>query len=245
MLLIVLILAIGSAAQAKFTIEVHFGTSSTATSILEISQAGYPDVVIPGVRYETRAWLPVTSLPLVTQNYYSARLGYYLKPAISNKPDLGFELELLHDKVYYVSGHDPDHVVQHFELSDGVNYLMLNGVVRYPFEVSPAYPRGRTQILARAGAGPVVSAPASTIRGQGQGHDLHGTGQAYELAGFGFQVAAQARQFLLPWLAFSFETKYTYSSPSQSIADGMSRTYLPTMHVNFGLTFTPGQQNAG
>lgn len=197
-------------------------------------------MVINDVRYETRAWVRGTTLALVTQNYYAARVGYYRMPARDRTFDLGIELELLHDKAHYVSGDDPGKVVQHFELTDGINYLLLNGVARYPLSVAADYPNGRAQLLLRGGVGPVITAPASTIRGRGQGHDLHGTGRGYEFAGFGFQVAAQARQFIAPTLALSLEGKYTYSSPSQTIADGMSRTWLPTLHINFGVSFAPG-----
>src|SRR5690606_10449742 len=99
------------------------------------------------VRYETRAWVPTTSLALLTQNYYDVRLGYFLEPAAEQRPGFGVELELLHDKIYYVSGDDPGGIVQIFELSDGINYLLLNGVLRYPFGVTEQFPHGRTQVL--------------------------------------------------------------------------------------------------
>jgi hypothetical protein len=234
------ILLLAGSSQAGMTFDLHFGTSAKPPTTLEITQAGHADAVITGVHFETRPWEPFATLALITQNYYGFRIGHHARPASDHSFDLGIELELLHDKAYYVSGNDPEQVVQHFELSDGVNYLLLNGVARYPVDVGPGYPNGRTQLLVRAGAGPVITAPASTIRRQGHGHDLHGTGEAYEFAGFGYQLAAQARQFILPALALSLEGKYTYSSPSQSIANGRARTYLPTVHINVGLSFAPG-----
>ena len=226
--------------HAQFSVDVHFGTSGKFVTTLDIRQAGFPDVTIRDVHYETRSWNPDTSLLQLTENYYSLRVGYMFGPAVENRPGFGVELELLHDKIYYVSGTDPLGVVQHFELSDGLNYLMLNAVMRYPFEVSDEFPRGRTQVLARAGGGPVISAPASTIRGQPHGHELHGTGEPYELAGFGFQIAGQVRRFVLPWLALSFEAKYSHSQPTQTIAGGTAQTYLSTIHFNFGATFAFG-----
>lgn len=233
-------LLLGGNAQADVIIEWHFGNSIKPTSTLEISQAGYDDVVITDVRYETRPWSPRTNLANFTQNYYGVRVAYHPLPLQPQTIDLGVEIEILHDKAYFVSGEDPGNVVQHFELSDGVNYLLLNAVGRYPIDISEEFPNGRTQILGRGGMGIVYTAPASTIRGRELGHDLHGTNRGYDFAGLGFQVAAQVRQFILPWLALSTEGKYTYSSPGQYIADGRAKTYLPTFHINVGLSFVPG-----
>lgn len=235
---IVLLLSSG-AAHADVIIEFHLGNSARPTTTLEISQEGHDDVVITNVRYETRAWVQGTDLSNFTQNYYGLRVAYHPLPAQPQTIDLGVEFELLHDKAYYVSGDDPDDVVQHFELSDGVNYLLLNATGRYPIDISEEYPNGRTQVLGRAGMGFVISAPASTIRGQSQGHDLHGSYRGYDFAGLGFQVSAQTRQFILPWLALSTEGKYTYSTPRQEIANGTAKTYLPTFHLNVGLSFVP------
>lgn len=238
-LAVIALLTLG-AAHARFSVDVHFGTSGKFVTTLDIHQEGYPDVTIRDVHYETRSWNPDMSLFRLTENYYSLRVGYMFSPAVSATPGFGMELELLHDKIYYVSGTDPLGIVGHFELSDGLNYVLLNAVMRYPFEVSSDYPHGRTQVLARAGAGPVISAPASTIRGRRHGHELHGTGDPYELAGFGFQIAGQVRRFVLPWLAFSFEAKYSHSQPSQTIAGGTAQTYLSTIHFNFGASFAFG-----
>ena len=228
------------AAFANVTIEIHFGNSAKPLTTMEISQEGHEDVVITDVHYETHPWVPNTNLANFTQNYYGVRVAYHPLPVLPRTIDLGFEFELLHDKAYYTSGYDPDGVVQHFELSDGVNYLLVNAVGRYPFGISDEFPNGRTQLLARAGMGVVVTAPASTIRGRELGHELHGTYRGYDYAGLGFQVAAQARQFILPWLAISTEGKYTYSSPKQYIAGGTAKTYLPTFHLNVGLSFVTG-----
>lgn len=229
-------------AYADVTIEFHLGSSAKPPTSLSIRQDGHQPTAVTDVHYETRPWVRGTTLTTLTQNYYGVRVGYHPRPARDRAPNLGIELELLHDKAYYVRGRDPGGVVQHFELSDGVNYLLVNGAVRYPLDASPSFPQGRTQLLARAGLGPVVTAPASTIRGLPQGHDLHGTFGGYEFAGFGFQVAGQLRQFVLPWLALSTETRFTYSRPTQSIAEGSATTSLPTFHLNLGVTFAPGRR---
>lgn len=237
-LLLVPLLA-ANLAMAQLTLEMHLGTSAKPPTTLEIRQEGHPTTTIGNVRYETRAWVPGTTLATLTQNYYSVRVGYHPRPAREGAIDFGVELELLHDKAYYVSGDDPDGVVQHFELSDGINYLLLNAVARRSIGVTPDFPHGRLQLLTRVGAAPVVTAPSSTIRGRPQGHDLHGTGRGYQLAGFGLQAAVQVRRFVLPWLALSAEGKFTYSATRQRIADGTAATRLPTFHIDLGLTFVP------
>lgn len=233
---LLLLLAPVSGARAQLTLDIHTGTSGKFITELVINQRGYPETTIGNVVYETKPWLPSASLLLLTQNYYDVRLGYFLSPAVNRTPGFGVELELLHDKIYYVSGDDPTGVVDYFELSDGVNYLLLNGVLRYPLQVSAEFPHGRLQLLGRLGFGPVISAPASRIRGQEHGDTVHGTWDAYEWAGLGVGLGAQLRYFVLPWLAASVETRYTYSEPVQSIANGTAQTFLPTLHFNFGLS---------
>lgn len=98
-----------------------------------------------------------------------------------------------------------------------------------------AFPRGRVQVVGRVGAGPVITKPASTIRGEELGHDIHGPLTGYELAGFGGQAAAQVRVFLTPWLTTGMETKLSYPDVTQRIAGGTSRTTLPSAHLTFGL----------
>ena len=223
---------------AQFNLDIHTGTSGKLFTRLVIDQEGFPVTVIDDVQYETRPWLPASSLFLLTQNYYDVRVGYFMRPVDGTGPDFGIELELLHDKIYYVSGDDPDRIVGYFELSDGVNYLLLNGALRWPYLESDEYPGGRLQVVTRLGFGPVITAPASRIRGREHGSTLHGSWNAYEYAGMGFGLGTQLRWFVLPWLALSGEMRYTYSEPVQSIAGGTAQTFLPTLHFNFGLSFS-------
>lgn len=238
LLVFVLVLASSAFAQGRWSVELYTGTSFKPPTTLEIRQQGHPDAVIGDVRYETRPWLPFESLTLLTENYYLLRVGYQFAPV---RPELrfGVEVEFLHDKAYYVSGDDPDGVVQHFELSDGLNTLLLNGVATVPFLVEEGYPDGRGQLIGRVGIGPVITKAATTIRDQEHGYDLQGRLAGYDVTGPGFAAAVQARWFMEPWLTMGVETKLSYAATTSRIASGFAATNVPALHVVFGFGVHP------
>lgn len=225
-------------AQGRWSVELYTGTSFKPPTTLEIRQDGHPDAVIGDVRYETRPWLPFESLTLLTENYYLLRVGYQFAPV---RPELrlGVEVEFLHDKAYYVTGDDPDGVVQHFELSDGLNTLLLNGVATVPILAEEGYPDGRGQLIGRVGVGPVITKPAATIRDLEYGHDLQGRLAGYDVTGPGLAAAVQARWFLEPWLTMGVETKLSYAATTSRIADGFATTNVPALHIVFGFGVHP------
>jgi hypothetical protein len=222
---------LSSFAFAEFTIDVYTGTSFYQPSWLEISQEGYETVVVDGVQYRTNPW---SDFPNITGNYFGVRYGYF--PERSAR--FGIELEHLHSKAIYTSGNDPEGIVQHFEVTDGMNFVMVNGVFRLADDFSATYPFGADQLLFRVGVGPTISKPASTIRGQADGYENTGVLlKGYALAGVGGQVAMQYKRFVLPWLAYSFEYKFTYTHATVPIAEGSVVTPLAAGHVVFGLSF--------
>jgi hypothetical protein len=221
----------------SWTFEIHTGTNLKAPSSLRIQQDGHPDAYIDDVRYETHPWVKFQSLAGLTENYYGLRIGYYPGPLSLETWGVGYEIELLHDKVYYLSGDDPDRVVQHFELSDGLNQVMFNIAGRYPLLSTPEYPNGYLHLVARVGAGPVITAPASEIRGLQSGTRTHmGTEGFYWLAGFGMQTSVQARLFFSPYVALSTEIKGTFTDTNNLIANGIASTTIYSVHFNVGLT---------
>jgi hypothetical protein len=226
-----LVVLLSSYGFAETTLDVYTGTSFYMPSQLEIRQEGYDTVVVAGVQYRTEPW---SDFPNITGNYFGVRLGYF--PESSN---FGIELEHLHSKAIYVIGNDPEGIVQHFEVTDGMNFVMVNGVFRLTDNFSAAYPFGAEQLLFRVGVGPTISKPASTIRGQADGYENTGVLlKGYALAGVGGQVAMQYKQFMLPWLAYSFEYKFTYTHATVPIADGYVVTPLAAGHAVFGLSFS-------
>jgi hypothetical protein len=223
----------------NWTIEVHTGTSFKAPSSITVKQEGHPVTKIDGVRYETKAWINAESIAGLTENYYSVRVGYYPEDAKPGIWGVGYEVELLHDKAYYISGSgdDPEGVIQHFELSDGLNMGLVNLVGRYPFYASEHYPDGQFQWLLRGGMGPVITAPATKIRGLESGTRSHkGTDAYYWFAGWGVQASTQLRLFLIPQVALSSEIKLTAADTSNRIAGGTAETFVTGAHITFGVT---------
>ena len=216
---------------AQVTIDIHTGNAFKLTTDMFIVQDGFEPTVITGVRFETRPWrLPFR---FTFDNYYQVRVGYYGP----DEPHFGVEAEFIHDKAFFSSGNDPDRVVQHFELSDGVSFALVNVVARYGLLTSPDFPDGRVHLLGRGGMGPVIVKPASTIRQRRDGHDIQGQLTGYSIGGLGLQAGAQVKVFVFPWLATSLEYKLTHTNVTAPIADGTARMSLTGNHFLFGLSF--------
>jgi hypothetical protein len=237
LLLLTLLLAVGVAAGQEWTLDILTGTSVHAPNDLIVVQQGHDAVTIEDARYRTHAWVNASSLVGLTENYYAVRIGYFPDRARLGTVDVGYEIELLHDKAYYQSGVDPDGVIERFELSDGLNQVLANVVIRYPLLEDEGAPDGRLHLLARAGVGPAVTAPASVVRGLEDGTRTHlGTESYYWLAGPSLQVAGQARWYLTRFLATSLEVKGTLAHTVNPIADGYARAAFAGLHVDVGLT---------
>ncbi len=225
------------ASAGNWTIEVHTGNGlKPVPSTMYIRQTGHPDVLVTDVRYETRPFSDLTSVLGLTENYYGLRVGYYPQTAVVGTWDQGFEVEFVHDKAYFVSGTGGGGVVNHFELSDGHNYLLANVTTRYALLGAEDMPAGRLHTVLRAGVGPVITAPTSVIRGQRHNTRDDGTDVAYFLAGWGVQAAVQLRYFITPWYAFSLESKLSGAATTNTIANGTVTTWIPTVHINVGFT---------
>lgn len=232
-----LLLGLGASFAQEWTLDVLTGTSVHAPNDLVVDQEGYGTVTIEDARYRTYAWVNASSLAGLTENYYAVRIGYFPDGARLGSVDVGYEVELLHDKAYYQSGDDPEGVVERFELSDGLNQVLANVVVRLPLLPDEGLPDGRLHLLARVGVGPAVTAPASVVRGLEDGTRTHlGTGSYYWLAGPSLQVAGQARWYLTRFLATGVEVKGTLAHTVNPIADGYARAAYAGLHVNVGLT---------
>jgi hypothetical protein len=237
LLVVVAALVAGVVQAQEWTLDVLTGTSVHAPNDLVVFQEGYGAVTIQDARYRTNAWVNASSLLGLTENYYAVRVGHFPSAARLGRVDVGYELELLHDKAYYQGGVDPDGIVERFELSDGLNQLLANVVVRYPLLGDEGMPDGRLHLLARAGVGPAITAPASVVRGLEDGTRTHlGTEGYYWLAGPGLQVAGQARWYLTRFLATSVEVKGTLAHTVNPVADGWARAAFAGLHVDLGLT---------
>jgi hypothetical protein len=149
--------------------------------------------------------------------YYGVRVGYFFgdEPA-----RFGLALEFFHFKIVGETGETRrisgtirgdavdtripvNSVVQQFSIENGVNYLMLDAIVRHGFLVDDEdYPHGRLQLYAGAGAGPVVTYTYGTVGGE-----RRSTG--YELGGPGMQAFAGIRLLLFRYVGLLVEGKYS------------------------------------
>lgn len=238
LLLVLVLTTLGHAFAEDFTFEVHTGNSAHAPNTLIVHQAGHDPVSITGATYTTRPFLPVDSLIGLTEDYYSLRVGYFAQDASQGEWDFGVELEFLHDKAYYEGGDDPDKVVRYFELSDGLNQLMLNVVARFPLLADETVPGGRLHLVGRAGIGPAITAPASVVRGLQSGTRTHMAPEVfYVMAGPSAQASAQVRYYVTPSFALSIEGKATIAHTRNTIAEGYASATFHGLHWNVGVTF--------
>lgn len=123
-------------------------------------------------------------------------------------------------------------------MSDGLNQVFVNLALRTPLWPDAEFPQGRLHLLVRAGAGPVVTAPASDVRGRVAGTRSHlGDEGFFWLAGPGAQLSLQGRYFVAPWLALSAEAKATAAVTRNLIADGFIDGAFHRAQFNLGLTF--------
>ncbi len=222
------LLACASAHAGSWSFEVSTGTSAKLPNTLSVVQEGFEDTPIEHVVWETRPWLPLHSFLDLAESYYAFRVSY--RPPASL---LGYELEFLHDKAYYVSGDDPDGIVQHFELSDGHNVFFGN--LTYTLDLD-----ARAELVFRAGAGPAITNPATIVRGRELGTRSEiDPGSRYYVTGVGAQLGVQGLYFLTDWLALSSETRYVFSWVKVPINGGDATATFNSVHVDFGLTFRP------
>lgn len=84
-------------AQGRWSVELYTGASFKAPTTLEIRKDGHEPGTIDGVRYDTRAFVPVRSLADLGANDHLLRVGYLFAPT---RPDARFaaKIEWLHDK---------------------------------------------------------------------------------------------------------------------------------------------------
>lgn len=141
--------------------------------------------------------------------YYAARVALW-------SGRRGWELQLLHHKIYLTNG-PPE--VEHFEVSHGWNLITLQRA-------------GRGRILDwRAGAGAVVAHAEGRIRGRDvDTGDYHLSG-AGALVGVGRSFAISRRFFA------NAEAQVSLSWARVPIVTGHARTVNVAFHALFGLGF--------
>jgi len=231
-----LTLAIPSHVWAEAFLDLYLGKSFTQDSDIHIKQSRLgSDYTFEGVSFADDSF---TSPP-----YYGLRAGYFFE----SHSWLGLAVDFFHFKidaevsdVRQLRGtHSGSSVagavqvkslVQQFEVSHGVNYLTLDALFRYPLLTDPErFPRGRLQLYAGVGLGPVIAYPETRI-------DNIRSGSGYEIGGLGVQAFVGMRFLIFKYLGVFGEYKFTHSSLSVSVPSGTGYVQENTNHLVGGLT---------
>lgn len=237
-LLSILSVVVSSAAPAAAEpfFDAFTGKSFTANSDVGIKQGGSGnDFVVHDVSFDDKSF---SDPP-----YYGLRAGYFFE----SLPWLGVGLEFFHFKVFAdttetkaVTGTRQgapidtvtrvDSIVQQFDISHGVNYLLVDGLVRYPLVKDPEqFPGGRVHLYGGLGVGPVIAHAENRV--DGVGND-----QGYEVAGAGLQVFVGVRVLLTRYFGLFAEYKFTHSDLTVGVAGGEGSMTDNTHHLVGGIT---------
>ena len=195
-----------NAAENSWTVEFFIGIPFHFPAPLVIRQSDHPDTRI-SARYEAK--------PFVRPIYYGWRIGNW-------RNDQGWELELIHDKLYLANKPED---VQEFSISHGFNLLTLNRV------------RERGGGEERLGAGIVITHPESTVR-EKRFPEEGGIGNSgYFLSGPTAQVSAGKRFRIRDDFFAPLEGKFSASFARVPIADGEADVTNLSIHGVLGLGY--------
>ena len=217
------------AAHAQWYFVGYLGANATEKASVAIElPAANASVVFRDVEFAAE--------PFESPQYYGWRLGRLL----GSSRRFGVEVEFIHLKVIgltgrayaltgtpgslpVVSGQPMSAIVQRYSMTHGLNFLVVNAVLRHELA------ERRAAFVARAGAGPTVPHTETTVLG--------GAVDKYEFGGLGVHAAAGIDVTLAGRLSFTAEYKLTAARPEISIAGGTGRTTAVTHHVAAGLAF--------
>ncbi len=194
------------AAEVEWTLEFFVGVSFHFPAPLTIRQTPREDLKLNG-RYLSKS--------LERPIYYGWRIGNW-------RNGNGWELELVHNKLYLVNKPEG---VQEFSVSHGFNLLTVNRS------------RERGGLVERFGAGVVIAHPESTVRGKRFPEDGGIFNRGYFLSGPTVQASA-GKQFRISEELFApAEGKVSASFARIPVADGHADVTNFSLHGAFGLGY--------
>jgi hypothetical protein len=215
--LALMVLAVGSANAMGTGISFYLGYNWALPTNLLVKQEGYPDTLVEAAHFDTH--------PFDSPIYYGTRIWY--------GPEEGTraEVELIHSKLYFDGAESGGEVFDRFTATDGFNFLLFN--LAY-FEEA-----GDGEFGVRAGVGPMIPHPESSVRGQVWGQD--GNPAFFHLGGIGAQVGA-SYNFLVDtpdhW-PLGIEAKWTYADSHLNISGGQVEGIFNSFHLTFGPGYRP------
>jgi len=225
-------------AHAEPFIDIYTGKSFTRDADVRIRQGGAGnDFRIQDVSFDDDSFRDPP--------YYGARVGYFFE----RYPWLGVAIDFVHFKMSADTsetkgftgtlGGTPldarlpmNTIVQRFDITHGVNYVTVNGLVRYSLLTdAERFPHGRMQLFAGAGLGPVITHAESSVGG------AHSSG-SYEVGGLGVQGFAGVRMMLFKYVGVFAQYRFTRSDIDVRVATGRGKVEEISHHVVGGLTFS-------
>ena len=170
--------------------------------------------------------------------YYGYRAGYYLTR------HFGVEAEFIHLKIYAdlsepvsIEGNNAGVAVreqapmsqyaQQFEVSHGLNMVLVNAIARRSLAGSSEPSQARLALVGRLGAGPTIPHPEVIVRGVGSG--------SYQSGPVAVQAAAGLEGLVWRGLRALLEYKFTFTPTSFSIPDGKASLHVHSQHLITGL----------
>ncbi len=204
-LLSALCLPASSRARSGFSVSLFGGLSLTPPLPLRIVQEGEPDLQLQA-RWATESF----QYPF----YYDVRVGY-------SREKLGWELEMLHDKLV-LKNLPPE--VQLFRVSHGYNRITANQL----WNPGP--------VLARFGLGVVIAHPENVVRGEPLPTGGF-FGLDFYLSGVTAQIAAERCFFIVSGFFAAPEIKLTASWARVPVARGYADVPCLALHLLVGLGY--------
>jgi hypothetical protein len=220
-------------ADAQWYVAGYLGANHTLPAEVVIDQPSRgTQLQFSNVTFEAR--------PFESPQFYGVRVGRLF----GERRRFGVEFEWFHPKVYAetsrsvqvvgqyagapVDATQPmDTIVQRYSMSHGMNFALVNAVVRIPVSDDPASVTSRIAFTGRAGAGPLVPHGESEIGGQ--------VAEQYEVAGVGYQVAGGVDVRVYRGLSAIVDYKFGHASPEITVAGGTGHTTANLHQVAFGL----------
>ena len=211
--LLATLFVIRAAAEPYFA--VYAGAAKTHASDVTIEQ--------PARRFTFRQ-VPFRGRSFESPQYYGYRAGVFLNR------HFGLEAEFIHLKIYAEVDEVPDmrQQVQHFEVSHGLNLVLINAVARRSI--------GPIIATARVGAGPTVPRPEVTVFGQ--------SGGEYQLGPIATQAAGGLQLRLWRGLYALTEYKYTYTPSAFDVPGGRASVRVHSHHWVGGFSVHLGRQGS-
>lgn len=187
----------------------YLGFSFPSPTDLRVVQEGYPEASLKQARFSGQDF----RYPI----YYGVRAWW------GDPNGLRFELELIHQKLYFESAQENAELFDFFWVTDGFNLLTFN--------LAYALPAGAVRLVGRAGAGIAIAHPETIVRGKAYGVD--GDPLYYHFGGLGFQGGV-ALEVPAGGFAATTEGKFTFSHSRIQIAGGFVEGDFSTWHAVFG-----------